>query len=119
MAYSDPSKRAAYAKLHYERNKAAYIKKGAVSKEAFKRKWAEFKATLKCTQCDESHPATLDFHHITRDPTNRKVHLLAANCSWKAIQEEMKKCVVLCANCHRKHHAEEHKERKRRRAKKS
>jgi L-lysine 2,3-aminomutase len=25
----------------------------------------------------------------------------------KALQEAMEKCIVLCANCHRKHHFEE------------
>ena len=78
-----------------------------------KKKWkhkakAEFmawKATLFCTQCGENHPATLDFHHHTPHPDNKKINALMKASRFKfAKQEIAEKCIVLCANCHRKHH---------------
>lgn len=81
-------------------------------KANLREQWQEYKATLMCTVCSESHPATLDFHHVVRDPTNRKLGKLLRNGAYKDAYEEIKKCVVLCANCHRKHHHQEREEKK-------
>ncbi len=101
-----------YQKRHYEANKQAYINRAAARKELYRQQWAEFKATLSCTKCGESHPATLDFHHVVRLPENQKVHRLIANAAFKRALEELKKCVVLCSNCHRKLHWEEYQNKK-------
>jgi len=57
-----------------------------------------------CARCgyDKCYDA-LDFHHI-----GEKLFALAANWhrSWKSIEEEIKKCELLCANCHREEHAQ-------------
>ena len=58
-----------------------------------------------CTRCGEDHPGVLDFHH--RDPTEKEndiTTLLYSGCSISYIEKELSKCVVLCANCHRKEH---------------
>jgi hypothetical protein len=88
-----------YAK-HTERVKAA----NNIYKKSARQKWAEYKATLSCVECGENHPATLDFHHFIRSKDNVKVYRLTANGAYKKALEEIKKCVVLCSNCHRKHH---------------
>lgn len=68
------------------------------------------KRTLSCIQCGENHPGCLDFHH--RDPSEKKsdigrIHL--RGWSMKRVILEIKKCDVLCANCHRKlHWAQKH-----------
>lgn len=98
-----------WGKTHYEKNKADYIARAAATKEKNRRAFAEFKATLFCTKCGESHPATLDFHHVIREPKNKKVHRLAGAGQFKKAMEEIKKCVVLCSNCHRKLHHEENR----------
>ena len=98
-----------YGKAHYEKNKKAYVEKAKKHKAIEKQKWAAFKATLSCTQCGEDHPAALDFHHIKRSKDNIKVHVLVKDGRFKRAYEEIKKCMVLCANCHRKLHYEEYK----------
>ena len=59
----------------------------------------------KCAICDENHESCLDFHHI--DPTIKEgsVSRLAGKKNRKLVVEEIKKCVILCSNCHRKFHA--------------
>lgn len=114
MPYKDPAKRAECAKesrkKHYEKNKIAISAKVQERKRGIRREFAAFKATLSCTKCGENHPATLDFHHVIRHPSNKKINeLLKRGAIDKAIQEIQEKCVVLCSNCHRKHHWEENK----------
>lgn len=61
----------------------------------------------KCASCkQEFHPAVFEFHH--RDPTTKdKDPSKLLSYSWKTITEELDKCDLLCANCHRLiHHRE-------------
>ncbi len=64
----------------------------------------EFKKKCKC-QCGESHIATLDFHHI--DPMKKEFQITnVVHRGWSIpkIKKEVEKCIVMCANCHRKLH---------------
>lgn len=48
----------------------------------------------------------LDFHHV--DPTQKSFGLSAANSTTKSLEkqiEEVEKCILVCANCHRGIHA--------------
>ena len=67
-------------------------------------KLAEYKETLKCDLCEEDHPKCLEFHHI--DPSTKRGNIsdLIADCSFDLVMDEISKCRVLCANCHRKEH---------------
>ena len=57
-----------------------------------------------CIRCGERNAVCLDYHHI--DPTQKRFHLgNIRGRSLKEIDEEISKCVVVCANCHRKLHA--------------
>ncbi len=60
---------------------------------------------LKCERCGFDHIAALDFHHLV--PENKKYvisNLRWSGCSEKTFREEIKKCIVLCSNCHRIEH---------------
>ena len=68
----------------------------------------EYKSSLKCNKCEESHEAVLDFHHLGNESKDFNVSQAAARgLSIKKIQDEINKCIVLCSNCHRKLHWEE------------
>ena len=62
------------------------------------------KAGRSCERCDETFVRCLDFYH--RDPAEKLIALsqLARYKGWKRsrIVEEIGKCILLCANCHRK-----------------
>ena len=68
-------------------------------------KFQEYKKTLSCYFCTEAEPCCLHFHH--KDPKEKDLEIAnaARRWSWKHLLEEIKKCVVVCANCHEKVHA--------------
>jgi hypothetical protein len=111
MPYKDPETRKAYHKeqshKHYIKNRAAVIEKTIEKKKEFRKEWQKYKATLSCTKCGFNHPAALDFHHEDPDKKEANIHRLLSNGQFKKLEEEIKKCIVLCANCHRIHHYEE------------
>lgn len=70
-----------------------------------KRKWLkEYKSTLKCEVCGESHPACLDFHHRDGDAKIDNVGNMIHDYSITRVLNEIEKCDVLCKNCHAKLH---------------
>jgi hypothetical protein len=71
------------------------------------REWLQaYKKTLRCSLCPETHPACLDFHHLdAATKVGRVSNYASFNFSIDRIKAEIAKCVVLCANCHRKHHS--------------
>ena len=61
----------------------------------------------KCQRCGYDRCLeALEFHHL--DPTQKDFNISSKGYtrSWKRVQEELEKCVMLCANCHREVHAE-------------
>lgn len=65
----------------------------------------EFRMEHPCICCKESEISCLDFHHVDSSLKESTVSELIGCKSEKRLLEEMKKCVILCANCHRKFHA--------------
>ena len=63
----------------------------------------------KCRDCSREasidNMICFDFHHINKeDKTAAVSDLLGNSRPFKTIEEEAKKCVLLCACCHRLHH---------------
>lgn len=54
-----------------------------------------------CTACGESHIAVLDFHHVLQKSFS--IHF-REGLRWSELLPEIKKCKLLCANCHRELH---------------
>jgi predicted HNH restriction endonuclease len=80
-----------------------HIHNSTLSVRSYRRKVAEYKAKKGCS-CGESRSACLDFHH--RDPSTKvaSISKLLVLGRLKDLWEEIEKCDVLCANCHRKSH---------------
>lgn len=70
------------------------------------------KQTIPCYLCGESDWRCLDFHHV-RGEKIANISLLAI-CAVKVTKEqffeEIAKCDIICANCHRKHHYGDHQD---------
>ncbi|WP_440006894.1 homing endonuclease associated repeat-containing protein [Halomicrococcus sp. SG-WS-1] len=59
-----------------------------------------------CARCNETDPACLDFHHLNEDEKEMAVgKMVTYGYSKSQLEEEIKKCLILCANCHRKEHS--------------
>jgi hypothetical protein len=70
------------------------------NKQQYKKKLAEIKQARGCTDCGENNPIVLDFDHL-KDKKYNISQMIHNGFSWKAISKEIKKCEVVCANCHR------------------
>ncbi len=65
-----------------------------------------YKKSHSCETCGEARAICLDFHH--RDPEYKQFSLSDAESrSIESIASEIRKCILLCANCHRVIHAED------------
>jgi hypothetical protein len=51
-----------------------------------------------CGYCE--HPDALTFHHENSDKKVDDISTMVVSYGWKDTVEEMKKCKVLCSNCH-------------------
>ena len=116
MPYKDPAVRKAkykeYSAAHYKRNTEEIKAATREKRSSMKKEWRAFKATLFCTKCGFNHSAALDFHHVDPNTKLDSVTRLVTDGRYKAALEEVKKCVVLCANCHRIHHHYERQAKK-------
>jgi hypothetical protein len=48
----------------------------------------------------------LEFHHADSDGKDFSISEKGYTRSWAKVQEELDKCILLCANCHREIHAQ-------------
>lgn len=74
-------------------------------KNRIKARYFVWKSKQKCSLCDESTPECLDLHHIDSTTKDKEIGRMLQDGSWSKLQREIDKCVVVCANCHRKIHA--------------
>jgi len=94
-----------YRKNWYEDNKGVHlanVKERKHNNRDIARDYVwDYLSTHACSSCGESDPTVLEFHH--RHGKSKAVsELVAAGYSITAIQAEIDKCDVLCANCHRR-----------------
>ena len=62
-----------------------------------------------CSDCGETDIRCLDFHHV--DPSEKEYgisRMVQDRFPDHKILEEIAKCIILCANCHRKEHARQY-----------
>jgi predicted HNH restriction endonuclease len=77
------------------------------AKKARRRWLAQYKTTLSCSMCGFSfkdRPECCDFHHTPKPASRPHALYIATSTSDEALEEELKKCTPVCANCHRTVH---------------
>lgn len=101
----DPIKKKEYQRRWYLKHKDSHCEKVKQQRNELVRWFNDFKSTLKC-ECGENHPATLDFHHTNPSEKDRNITEGVSRFRWskERVLREIKKCKVLCSNCHRKLH---------------
>jgi hypothetical protein len=94
-------------KSHYNNNTEYYVKKAKKSNAKIRKKHQEFLATFlkdnPCIDCGENDLLVLELDH--REPS-KKVNaislMMRQMVSLKKLEQELDKCDVRCANCHRR-----------------
>lgn len=94
-------------KNHYNANKQYYLSKARIRNKKLRDEINSFicQYLLKnpCIDCGETDIAVLEFDHKGKVPKFRAVsHLLRNRSSLIRVEEEIDKCEVRCANCHRR-----------------
>jgi len=92
-------------KVTYQNNKERYSKYRDRGRARTKEWFDMYKKSLTCKNCGNEKWYMLEFHH--RDPKTKDSSVAdAVHHGWglKRIKEEIEKCDVLCANCHREFH---------------
>lgn len=96
--------RAAYKQEHYAANRQQYIDSAMRRKrEVVTERIAFLVGYLRehpCVDCGETDPIVLEFDHL-RD---KKFSIASGlrDREWQSVLDEMAKCEVVCANCHRR-----------------
>lgn len=67
----------------------------------FRQKLFEIKAKTPCFDCGKKfHPCCMDYHHVNR--ASKKFQISSGwSRNFKKVIQEIKKCILVCANCHR------------------
>ena len=95
-----------YHKKWYQDNKAAQIKKQKRLRHERKQWLTEYKLEKGCSKCGfNDHSVALDFHHI-KGKKEANLSVMANLYGLDKIKKEVRKCTVLCKNCHAIEHAQ-------------
>ena len=107
MATKDPVKRQLAQRKYYEANKAlvkARSRERTTRTRKLVRAWLfEYLKTHPCVDCGETNPIILEFDHRADATKHFNIGDVShKGTSLRRVQEEVAKCEVRCANCHRK-----------------
>jgi hypothetical protein len=104
-AYCDICQRR-YNREHYRRNAEEHNQRRIANQRRYKSRNRELKAAylegVTCIDCGESDPVVLEFDHVRGKKRDNISSLVSRAFGWQRIREEMAKCEVRCANCHRR-----------------
>lgn len=90
---------------HSSRHKLGHIEKVKENKIRHRKIMQDFVwnflKTHHCVDCGENDPIVLDFDHL-RDKEHNISALVYGGNNLETLIKEVEKCVIRCANCHRK-----------------
>ena len=93
-----------YHHEHYTANRERYIANALLRKQAVSAERAgfliDFFRTRHCVDCGDDDPLVLEFDHLENKLFNISKGL--RDRSWQTVIDEIGKCDVVCANCHRR-----------------
>ena len=93
------------ARAHYHKNKQATKNRNKNTAIYCSDFVNNIKSINGCCICPENDVSCLDFHHLSSDDKESDVSRLTHSRLKIKLIAEIKKCSVLCSNCHRKFHA--------------
>jgi hypothetical protein len=90
-----------YYREHRETQRARLSANTAARREENHRRVVEYLSAHACFDCGEMDIVVLQFDHLGDKRANVSA-LIASGASWARVAEEIAKCDVRCANCHRR-----------------
>jgi hypothetical protein len=100
--------RKAHGREHYLANRQRYIDRAQAQKQKLGLERTtyllEYFVTHPCLDCGETDPIVLEFDHLRDKSFDISSELSRRN--WQSILDEIEKCEVVCANCHRRRTAQ-------------
>ena len=98
------------ARNHYANNVGYYVVKARTRREAFVSEYCDrvldYLAAHPCVDCGEPDPLVLEFDHVRGKKAYNVSAMAGLMLSWDKTLDEIAKCEVRCANCHRRKTAE-------------
>jgi hypothetical protein len=91
----------AYHYAHLERHLAQIKRRHRRIRAENRERMIEYLRSHPCVDCGESDILVLEFDHL-RDKAWNVGAMISHNCEWARILEEIAKCEVVCASCHRR-----------------
>lgn len=105
--------RKTYHAEHYARYHEAYLQRAKIRRielrGEFRQNMLEYLKDKACVVCGESDMRVLEFDHI--DPSNKIFSISQAvkyGYRWHKVMDEIQKCRILCANCHKRRTASQY-----------
>lgn len=90
------------SRKHYLANKESIMAKSKLARKRLSQYVAELKASTPCKDCNQTYPSyVMDFDHLPEHEKVAEIPLLIKAGSSKKLMEEIKKCDIVCSNCHR------------------
>lgn len=101
MPSKDPDKRRDATKRWYQNHKQEHIARVKETSRKIRESVYEYKAARPCTDCGLHYPHyVMEFDHVRGEKTANVADMINRNCTRK-VWEEIEKCELVCANCHR------------------
>jgi len=87
---------------HYINNKQKYIERNKDRKQLLLQYIFNWSREHGCIDCGEKDPIVLEFDHTGDDKVRNVSEMVHRGNSLASIKNEINKCEVRCANCHRR-----------------
>jgi hypothetical protein len=93
-------------KQHYKKRTAYYKEKASRHKKEYQKRnllfTVEYLKSHPCIDCGESDFVVLEFDHVRGQKINNVSCMIGTGVPLEKLKEEIEKCEVRCANCHRR-----------------
>ena len=100
MPYKDPDRQKEAQRMHYLNNKEVYAKKNKTYRERVRQYVKDIKESSPCLDCGIKYPYyVMEFDHL--HSKTKTVSWLTSRGTIDQVIEEIKKCELVCSNCHK------------------
>lgn len=87
----------------HSENKEKFRIQSNITRKKLRQKMIDFLKDKSCIDCGEKDFVTFEFDHREVEKKQSTISKMVNDCySWDKISQEINKCDIRCANCHRK-----------------